>query len=209
MEKQSIDGGVPAVFNWKDLPGETVMSFEVPPYDNPESYGFEFQVKELKPGKHFEVKQGTPAEPYFEASTPYRHCVYQGKTAMEALSALMRGMAYHSREGAIDPKLPHNPGAPIIQHAIHILTERLLWHVERRRDHLLMGSPAEPAVWPSPYANRHYPMPEGQNDQQSEAARQTREDAFNDQMMKAVAKDNEIVSALATAISALARVKDA
>lgn len=214
MESNKIENDVPpAPESWKDLPGELVMRFEAGA-GLPNAYGFEWQVKKLTAGKHYpeddprnERRRGI----IFEASTPYRHCVYQGDTAEEAIGCMMKGMALLSREGAINPNNPHGIGSPIIQHAMEVLSERLLWNIEQRQNHLVMGGYADSPsnIWPSPYASARYTAGavggEGKDDSVS---KQAREDAFNEQMVKTVARDNEVVSALATAIAALARVKD-
>lgn len=212
MEKQEIDGGVPGPYDWKSLPGDLVMRFEAGP-GLPGAYGFEWQVKQLKPGVHFALKVGEEGETRYEASTPYRTCVYQGDTAEEAIGNLMLGMALLSRDGSINPNNPHSIGAPVIQHVIHVLTERLLWHVERRQDHLVMGGYTDTTdlTWPSPYAAKRFEAATTTSSSASgddAQSKKAREDAFHEQMVKAVARDNDIVSALGTAISALARVKD-
>jgi len=212
MESNKIENDVPpAPESWKDLPGELVMRFEADPARAHDTYGFEWQVKKLEAGKHYELKEGQTRRIYFEASTPYRHCVYAGESAEEAVAALMKGMALLSREGAINPNNPHGVGAPIIQHAMEVLSERLLWNVEQRQNHLVTGGYADSPgnIWPSPYSSARYAsaFPEGE-DQGGAKSKQAREEAFNEQMVRAVARDNEIVSALATAIAALARVKD-
>lgn len=217
MESNKTENDVPpAPESWKDLPGEVVMRFEADPARAQDTYGFEWQVKKLEAGKHYELKEGQTRRDYHEASTPYRMCVYAGESAEEAVAALMKGMSLLSREGAINPSNPHAIGAPPIQHAISILTERLLWAVDQRQNHLVMGGYADSPgnIWPSPYAGARYAADDKQKPEESQdpaaklAARRAQEEAFNEQMVKTVARDNEVVSALATAIAALARVKD-
>ena len=94
-----------------------------------------------------------------------------------ALGSMMRGFSQLARSGALDPKDPNKRGATPIQHVLEILSERLTWQMEQRRDSLSQVDPLFPA--------------EGDS-----------------QWISHVAKDNEIISALATSIAALARVKD-
>lgn len=115
---------------------------------------------------------------HFEASTPYRPIAYVGVTREQAIGIMLHDVARLARVGHMDPDRPAEKGSPPIQHAIHILSQRLLWQVERRREHLEF-SPALPD-----------------------------ESIADEVLIKSVARDNEIVSALATSIAALARVKD-
>ena len=183
---------------WKNAPGELIWFFNADPDDEASGRcGFSWQVRKLVPSVHFNEPAGPlPPKTYYEASTPYRAVYYQGDTPGAAVAALLKGLAILSREGAINPNAPHMVGAPPIQHAIHILTERLLLMVERRRDHLVMSGYAEnpESVAATQLTADHLKGPP--------------EDELLDQMVRAVARDNEVVSALATAIAALARVKD-
>ena len=114
---------------------------------------------------------------HYSATTPYRAVAWTGDTPGMALGSMMRGLSELARSGSIDPKDPNKRGATPIQHVLEILSERLTWQMERRRDSLSQVDPISPS--------------EG--------------DA---QWITHVAKDNEIISALATSIAALARVKD-
>lgn len=148
---------------YRQLPGVIVMQHS---HDEGRKHGLEFTLRKGE---------------MFEAATPYRNCVYAGDTPAEAIGCLLLGVAELSRNGSIDPSRPNLSGSPPIQHAIHLLTERLLWQVELRREHLVeYGSPlgAGPAYH------------------------------VEDDTVKAIARDNEIISALGTSIAALARVKD-
>lgn len=115
---------------------------------------------------------------YYTAETPYRAIVYCGSTPELAIGAMLHGVAELARKGSMNPADPSERGDPPIQHAIHLLTERLLWQVEQRHTHLL---------WLGETPNGGTPKPE---------------DTAN------IARDNEVISALATSIAALARVKD-
>lgn len=202
---KEVAEGIPPQSDWKDAPGELVWRFEAD--SEMEHLGlapFSWQVKKLTAGVHY-----PPDSPhnnkqrafYFEASTPYRSCYYVGTTAEEALGALMKGVCLLSREGAINPNFPYEIGAPIIQHVMHVLSERLLWNVEQRNNHVGMGGFTDitPVEVPSD-AKEAKSLSKALQEMQSEEA--------HEQMLKAVARDNEVISALATAISALARVKD-
>jgi hypothetical protein len=123
-------------------------------------------------------------EDFYSASTPYRAIEHTGKTLEEAIGALLFSYACLSRDGAFNPRLPSEQGDPPIQHVIHILTERLNWHVERRHQHMTEAS-IEPAGAPNaPYTGNR------------------------DQALSATKDDNKIIAALATAIAALGRVDE-
>lgn len=104
--------------------------------DDGRSWGFEFTVRNFRANTRLE-------EGSFEAAMPYRNHVYKGRTVEEAVGAMLKGTALLAREGSLDPNLPWECGVPVIQHVIHVLTERLLWHVERRREHLTAEGSAD------------------------------------------------------------------
>lgn len=193
---------------WTNAPGELVWMYEADPEkESLGMTGFSWQVRKCTPGIHDSdpPKPGLQA-PYFQASTPYRAVFYQAASAEEALACLLKGMCTLCREGAMNPRAPHRPGAPPIQHAIHILTERLLLMVEQRQDHLVMSGYADNPAHVG--AVTISDLTKDGDDQVSKEARDSEQEKLNHQMMQAIARDNEIVSALATAISSLARVKD-
>lgn len=117
---------------------------------------------------------------YF-ASTPYRQVYYHGDTAEEAIGFMLRGMAELGRNGAIDPDEPERPGAPPVQHALTVLVRRLTWQLERRREKLehAGATPGDDAALME-LVNKHAEF----------------------------TRDNEIIAGLATAVAALARVKE-
>ena len=177
---------------WHSAPGDIVWQYTADPdLESLGRTGLSWQVRKLVPGKHFEMKMGQVNKPHFEASSRYRAVVYQGSTPEEALAALLKGHCLLSREGAINPNDPYAQGSPPIQHAVHILTERLVSAVERRKEHLVMGGYAENPAHVGALAVN------GMSGEE-----------LGEQLLRAVARDNEVVSALATAIAALARVKD-
>jgi hypothetical protein len=114
---------------------------------------------------------------HYEARVPYRDITFVGKTFEEAIGAMLKGVALLARDGSFNPAQPQRLGAPPIQHAIELLTERLSWQTERRRKKM----PTNRGDWPVP---------------------------SDEQTVASVARDNDIIAALATAIAALARVKD-
>ena len=196
---------------WTNAPGEVVWQYTADPEKEALGMtGFSWQVRKLTPGVHDQdpPKPGLQV-PYFEASTPYRSVFYQAETPEMALAALLKGACVLSREGAINPHNPHRAGSPPIQHAIHILTERLLQMVEHRQDHLFMSGYAEsPAhVGSIPLSDLSTDAAAG-DDEQSKKSREVTAEQMNHQMLCAIARDNEVIAALATAVSALARVKD-
>lgn len=188
---------------WTDAPGEIVWQYTADPKEEELGMtGFSWQVRKLIPGVHDSdpPKPGMQV-PYYQASTPYRAVFYQAESAEAALAALLKGFCLLSREGAINPSAPLRPGVPPIQHAIHILTERLLQMVEHRQDHLFLGGYAEnpehvgATIAATELNAGHFPGP-------------SKNEELTEQLMRAVARDNEVISALATAVAALARVKD-
>lgn len=120
----------------------------------------------------------------FEASIPSRHIVWQENSAPRAVAALLYGVAKLAQEGALDPDEPDRKGKPPIQHVIGVLTDRLAWHVEARR----RGCEGEPGGDFKPDA--HQPSP------------------ADDATKQWLGRNSEVIAALGTAISALARIKD-
>jgi hypothetical protein len=172
---------------WHDLqalPGKFVMSFENSDPGYLKGHNLEFCVKRVEPSSQ-DDHNGTP---YYSASIPYRCIVCIGDTADEAISSLLHYVADMARTGALDPNNPSEYGDPPIQHAIGILTERLLWQVERRHEHL--GRADADIVW-------------AERTPDEKAAKEQQE-----MYLSYVSRDNEVISALATSIAALARVKD-
>lgn len=188
METNKVDDGLPRKTqrdHWREYPGELVMEYVHEHEYDPKTWGLEFAVRKLTSGKHFppdSPQNKRQREVYYEASTPYRGCVYQGDSPEAALGALLLGVGLLSRDGHFNPEHPTASGSPPVQHAIHILTERLLWQVERRKDHIT-------------HANEPRGIPYVESEEWKQA-------------LTAVGRDNEIISALATSIAALARVKD-
>jgi hypothetical protein len=145
------------------------------------SSDFEFAVKLVTPTS----VDDNNGKPYYIAVNPYRAIVCTGSTVESALGSMIFYLITLARNGSINPKYLAEPGDPPIQHVMGILSERLLWQTERRHEHL---GKADPEV------------PESLKGQESKATQ--------DQYLLNVARDNEIISALATSIAALARVKD-
>lgn len=208
LPKDVREGIPPQSDLWSNAPGELVLKYEADPKQEALGMtGFSWQVRKLIPGRDFDMKLGQVNKPHYEASLPYRAIVYQGDTAEEALGNLLKGVCQLSREGAINPSNPFSAGSPPIQHAIHILTERLLLTVERRQDHLLMSGYAENPMHVGALTISGFAA-EGGDDSHSAATRRGEAEQLGEQLLRAVSRDNEIVSALATAIASLARVKD-
>lgn len=161
-------------------PGEVVVEniHEETPSDN----SFEFTLRKITAGVDTQIdpKEAhlvNPGATHYAATTPYRSITWVGSTPGTALGAMLRGFSELSRSGALNPKDPNQQGATPIQHVLEILSERLTWQMERRRDSLGQVDPLVPTEADTQWISR-------------------------------VAKDNEIISALATSIAALARVKD-
>jgi hypothetical protein len=178
------------LFDVLDLPGETILSYLHE--EDPAEKGFEFVVKKVVAGVHTVIDPNEAhllphGKVHFAAMAPYRACVWTGETPEEAIGGMIRDYADLARRGSIDPNHPNDKGSPPIQHAIHTLTERLLWQVDRRKEHLgMIDEYSGPGlVESSPDAG-----------------------CFYTQALSDVTRDNEIISALATSIAALARVKD-
>ena len=133
-------------------------------------------------GFEYEVRRSSDSnapEFAYEARAPYRNVVYVGRTPEEALAALLQGFSLLSRDGSLNPEIPYERGAPPVQHAIEVLAARLRWQVDRRREHLRQTEEAVPSTL-----------------------------ELRERMLAATQQDNEVISALATSIAALARVKD-
>jgi hypothetical protein len=175
-------------------PGETVLSHI---HDEDVSKkGFEFVVKKVAAGVDTVIDPKEAhllphGKVHFAAMAPYRACVWTGETPEEALGCMLNGYADLARRGSIDPSNPTAKGSPPIQHAIHTLTERLLWQVERRKEHLGMIEEY------SPEGLRSEDHPNCSDNVR-----------YYNQAQADVSRDNEIISAMATSIAALARVKD-
>jgi len=140
----------------------------------------EFQVLKY----HSEDDVSGKVEDFYSASTPYRAIEHTGKTVEEAIGSLLFSYACLSRDGAFNPHLPAEEGDPPIQHVIHILTERLTWHIERRHQHLTESQIAPAGAPNDPYTGNR------------------------EQALIATKDDSKIVAALATAIAALGRVEE-
>lgn len=139
---------------------------------------FEFAVKRVIPTSD----EDNHGKPYYIAVNPYRAIVCTGETVESAVSGMIFYLITLARNGSINPKYLSEPGDPPIQHVLGVLSERLLWQTERRHEHL---------------GKADTEVPKGHEDKVSQ-----------DQYLANVARDNEIISALATSIAALARVKD-
>lgn len=176
-------------------PGETVLSYIHE--EDPARKGFEFVVKKVTAGVDTVIDPKEAhllphGKVHFAAMAPYRGCIWTGDTPEEAIGSMLHGYAELARKGNIDPNHPNDTGSPPIQHAIHTLTERLLWQVERRKEHLGMADEHSP----------HELRGEGTPKSSTEA------EGFYNQALSDIARDNEIISSMATSIAALARVKD-
>ena len=116
----------------------------------------------------------------YHVRIPYRALVWIGDTPELAIGSMLRGVAKLARDGSMDPDYPSKPGEPAIQHAISVLTEELSRHVSSRRD-MIADEPFKLAS----------------------------QGASSDLASKpAFSRRNELVSGIATAIAALARVKE-
>lgn len=187
MDTTKVDDGLPLETQrdlWNKLPGELVMKYEHRNEYNTKTWGLEFAVRKTTAGVHFPhtnavSKTQPPAQTVYEAATPYRACVYQAESPEAAVGALLMGVALFSRDGHMNPEHPTAMGSPPIQHVLSILSERLVWHSERRREHIT-NAPADA----------------------------TPDQRLDEATIARISRDNEIISALATSIAALARVKD-
>lgn len=198
---------------WTNAPGELVWQYNADPEkESLGMTGFSWQVRKVTDPLRCKVSETgrLTSQIHYEASAPYRAVFYRGDTPENALACLMKGLCHLSREGALNPSNPYRPGSPPIQHAIHILTERLLQMVEHRQDHLFMSGYAENPdhVGAIPLDSISRDTGSAGDDEQSKKAREERAENLERQALHAVSRDNEVIAALATAVSALARVKD-
>lgn len=181
---------------------ENINTSECRPFENPPgTVVMKHRHDSIKKdcGLEFTVTHLPEAVPdlCYEASTPHRSVAYGGRSPEEAIGALLLGMMFLARDGSINPNNPRMRGVPPIQHVIEVLNERLIWQIERRRERLdnaKADGPGAPAA-----------IPPSSNDPE---AKTFHEDLLHQSALAGIAKDNEIISALATSIAALARVKD-
>lgn len=122
----------------------------------------------------------------FFASLPFRDVVGEGATVEEAAGDLLRAYARLAYYGSLDPEAPNDVGAPPLQHVMNILQrllqKRLLQRFEDWRDRSI-DAHAE-AGFPEATAGSNW----------------TKDPIF--------ARTNEVLSGIATAIAALARIKE-
>jgi hypothetical protein len=164
------------------LEEELLRGGEVVLRNNKPKHGFDFLI----------TRQMDPEEDWtFAGCTPYRTIIYTGDTVEEVIGNMLKDMATLARSGSLNPERPEDKGSPPIQHVVQVLSERLLWQVERRKEHLEGAGEGS-----------HLREFESQEERDREKER------FEEMALKEVSRDNEIISALATSISALARVKD-
>ena len=125
----------------------------------------------------------------WDANLPFRGVYAQGSSKDEAIGGLFRVYCQLARDGSFNPHFPQRVGAPPIQHAIEILEELLRFHTTCRfddwREH---AGECDPPSKPEP------------GSETTAGGLYTRDPRFN--------RRNEVISGLATAIAALARVKE-
>lgn len=159
-----------------------------------------YSATELKQGEGFKyvLEKAEPLEGYM-VHLPYRDIYWVGETPEEAIGQMLRGVAKLARDGSIDPDDPARMGCPPIQHAMNLLMGALAGQLERRRGRI-------------DYANRNIipgasvrPPAEGQEESKKVMDLGPPSNPILDTEFH---RDNEIIAALGTAISALARVKE-
>jgi hypothetical protein len=155
---------------------------------------FDKSLTELQPSDGFKYK----VEPCggemagFQASIPFRQVFWMGNTPEEATSRMLRGIAKLARDGSLDPDDPERMGCPPIQHVLGLLTRSLVWQLDRRREKI-------------DFANRNsVPLSTTIEDSKMSPTDIHQPPMLDPQFHR----DNEILSGLATAIAALARVKE-
>lgn len=121
---------------------------------------------------------GAPVVMSYMVQLKDRSICCTGSSAAEAIACALHEVAQLARDGHLDPNEPERPGCPPIQHVMNILSDRVAWHIARRRESC-------DAVDKLP----------GQQDVYRDSARR-----FGPQ--------DENIAALGTAIAALARIKD-
>lgn len=126
----------------------------------------------------------------FEARTPYRQIIYEGKTEKEAIGWMLADMVRLGRDGSIHPDYPHRPGVPPIQHALSLLTEQLAFEIDTRRQG---------------FSDAAATLGQTKNGGLSPSDMTYQQVADASPMFQ---RRNEVIAGLATAIAALARVKE-
>lgn len=125
----------------------------------------------------------------FTASLPFREGVeFKGATRDEAIGNLIRGYAELAWEGFVNPYAPHRRGVPAIQHVLEILVTRLEFEAGLRR-----------SDWQ-----------ENVLTVENVAAAQERQTTAGGAWLDTpqFKRRNDVISGIATAIAALARVKE-
>lgn len=118
----------------------------------------------------------------YSASISDRQIVWEAPTPARAMAHMLHGVAMLARDGSLDPNAPSRQGVPPIQHVLNILSDRLAWHIDRRRESCEISVVG------------------------GEIPGFARDNMAGD--LVGQARCNEVIAALGTAISALARIKD-
>lgn len=70
----------------------------------------------------------------YQASVPYRQCVWVGDTEREAIGYMLMGIAELAYNGSIDPDEPQAPGCAPLQHVMNVLSDQLVFQLARRQE---------------------------------------------------------------------------
>lgn len=68
---------------------------------------------------------GSEQDGGFTANMLYRQVYYEGSSKSEAIGSMLKGVALLARSGAFNPNRPEKRGVSTIQHCLNLLTEAL------------------------------------------------------------------------------------
>lgn len=135
----------------------------------------------------------------WQAELPFRSIRGEGSSPDEAVATLFRTYCELSRTGAFTPHNPDAKGVPPVQHVLNVLSEMLQGEIHNRN------------------SNREFTYENDMRADDEQSTANTRPgraaggaptwgSAYRDHHV--FTRDNQVISGLATAIAALARVKE-
>lgn len=138
--------------------------------------------------KNVAARDGGESGVAYEATLPFRDVVAEGSSEMEAVGALVLQYCDLARCGSINPSRPYMVGAPPLQHVLELLEEQLGFFTLLRYDD-----------WRENVLSR-------ENVDEAAAQDTTACGVWRDDGR--FKRRNEVIGGIATAIAAIARVKE-